>query len=282
VPWDALTLPNGRYAIEQYRISYLASGRSAFHDEQKVNRKVGPALVLANPDYDLGRPSKGHSALRMGRASPLPGTAREAQAAAPSLLKWTGQKPVVLTGREATTIAVKEVRSPQALLLCTHGFFHADQGRAPGQPAGNNTKKWENPLLRSGLLFAGCNVAQKGNDNGILTALEAVGLELRGTELVVLSACQTGLGEVRNGEGVAGLRQAFLLAGAHAVVSTLWQVDDEATALLMARFFDNLANGKDRETALREAQLRLIDERRSSASRTAHPFFWAALTLTGR
>jgi CHAT domain-containing protein len=283
VPWDALTLPDGRYAIEQYRISYLVSGRSAFHEEAKVNRQVGPALVLANPDYDLGRSRKAPSALRMGRARPLPGTAREAQAAAPSLFKWTGQKPVVLTGRQATAAAVKEVHSPRALLLCTHGFFRADQERAPGAPNGNTTKKWENPLLKSGLLFAGCNVAQqKANDNGILTALEAVGLELRGTELVVLSACQTGLGEVRNGEGVAGLRQAFLLAGARAVVSTLWQVDDEATALLMARFFDNLAKGKSRASAMRDAQLRLIHERRAGAGGTAHPFFWAALTLTGR
>jgi CHAT domain-containing protein/tetratricopeptide (TPR) repeat protein len=295
VPFEALSLPDGKYAVERHEVRYLTSGRDVLAPGD-AGVKPGAPLVLADPDFDLDpRRAKAETdrprgateheedgtrlpgGLRLGRVRRLAGTAEEAKAIAPSLKAYAGA-PQVHLGAGALEGVVKAARSPRVLVLSTHGFFLPDLevGRAKA------AQKWHDPLLRCGLLLAGCNKASKAGDgdDGVLTGLEVVGTDLRGTELVVLSACETGLGEVQAGEGVAGLRLAFQLAGARSVVSTLWQVPDRASARLMTLFFQNLTRGQGKAEALRAAKLKLIEERRDDFA-AAHPFFWAAFTLTG-
>jgi CHAT domain-containing protein/Tfp pilus assembly protein PilF len=305
LPWEALTLKDGAFAVEKHHISYLTSGRDLL-PASAAKVKVGAPLVLADPDFDLDPDrARGEAkrllgkdadeegtralpgAFRLGAVRRLRGTAAEARAITPRLKEYAGVAPRVYTGEQALEAVVKAARNPRVLVLSTHGFFLPDQEVPREEKAGAGTpkavKKWENPLLRCGLLLAGCNNAAKvrDGDDGVLTGLEVVGTDLRGTELVVLSACETGLGEVQSGEGVAGLRQAFQLAGAKAVVSTLWQVPDKQSARLMALFFQNLSKGMNKGEALRAAKVTIIAERREDHA-AAHPFFWAAFTLTGQ
>lgn len=138
----------------------------------------------------------------------------------------------------------------------------------PGNP--------ENALLRSGLALAGFNLRRNGSEDGVLTALEAAGLDLQGTQLVVLSACETGVGVVANGEGVYGLRRAFVIAGAASQLFSLWKVDDFGTKNLMVNYYDRLLAQEGRSAALRNVQLELLQ-----STQYSHPFYWAAFIPSG-
>ncbi len=158
-----------------------------------------------------------------------------------------------------------------------------DASKAGEDPAGGaaraiapTTTSNENPLLRSGLVLAGANQLRSGDEDGILTAMEASGLDLWGTKLVVLSACETGVGKVTNGEGVYGLRRSLVIAGAESLVMSLWQVDDLATKDLMAGYYSKLAAGRGRSSALRDTQLEL-----AAQGKYAHPYYWASFLAAG-
>ena len=135
----------------------------------------------------------------------------------------------------------------------------------------------ENPLLRSGLALAGANRGPSGEDDGVLTALEAAGLDLWGTRLVVLSACDTGVGDVKRGDGVYGLRRALVLAGAESQLISLWPVSDRSTRDLMVDYYQQLAQGEARGQALRRAQLRMVRD-----LGRAHPYYWASFIQSGQ
>ncbi len=309
IPWSALPLKDERYAIEEFDIRFVVSGRDLVKNAETF--KTGQPVLFADPNYDL-TPAEIQTAtqrifkdanvaatpvnatttgrFKLGVAARLPGTKTEADAVLPRLESYAGAKPLVYTDQWALERVFKAMRQPRVLVLSTHGFFQSDEPAAADAGAqtrgasATTAQALSNPLLRCGLLLAGCNqpadTSQGDAEDGILTGLEIVGANLRGTELVVLSACETGLGDVRNGEGVAGLRQSFQLAGAKAVISTLWQIPDRETARLMTDFFTELAESGAKAQSLRQAQLNLIKARRARVE-AAHPFFWAAFTLTG-
>ena len=300
VPFAALVDNQGRSLVERYQLAYVTSGRELVGADGAMPKPDSDLLLVANPSFD----QKGSAAGRQGTAlrsrefrgvfTPLPGTERESREIPPLVVAPKEQKQV-LVGERATETAVKTARSPRILHLATHGFFLPDDESAldtvkfGGVPDRGITvvprptgKRYENPLVRSGLAFAGANHATgiTDGDDGILTALEITGMDLYGTELVVLSACDTGVGEIKTGEGVFGLRRAFALAGAKNLLMSLWEVSDEVTARQMKIFYQNLQKLPLTE-ALRQAQLETIKELKAEYGGLAPPGLWAPFILQG-
>ncbi|WP_027269049.1 CHAT domain-containing tetratricopeptide repeat protein [Leptolyngbya sp. PCC 6406] len=284
---------SGTYLVEQYQISYLNTGRDLVRFGV-VPPSRNPAVLVGNPNYDTdpvqvaSSRGTGQRATVLGQLQfgPLPGTAAELVALQPLF-----PNAAFLEGDQATENALKQVQAPRILHIATHGFFLADverpnaDSRGLGLIAGGESLSpgipvnvaVENPLLRSGLALAGFNPRRSGDEDGVLTALEASQLNLFGTQLVVLSACDTGLGDVANGEGVYGLRRAFGIAGAETQLLSLWQVDDFGTQSLMARYYEKLMAGMGRSEALRAVQLEMINR----GGEYSHPYYWAAFVLAG-
>ncbi|MEZ4265291.1 MAG: CHAT domain-containing tetratricopeptide repeat protein [Myxococcota bacterium] len=282
VPFAALVDEHGHHLIDDYAISYLTSGRDLLRLSVSVDPHGGP-LIFAAPDFDGASqktqaptgektpapaplpPTRGRLSRSLGEHhwGPIPGTAQEANALAAVLTGAT-----VRMGEEATETALKSIEAPPLLHVATHGFFLAGEDGAAGGA--------DNPLLRSGLVLSGANLLESGPEDGVLTALEASGLDLWGTRLVVLSACETGVGAATSGDGVYGLRRALVVAGSESQVLSLWQVDDEATRDLMVGFYRELLLGTGRSAALRKEQLKM-----QSDPTTAHPYFWAAFIPAG-
>ena len=284
IPFEALFDENNRFFVENYRVTYLTSGRDLLRLQTARKSKAKP-LIIANPLFGEADSSRNFTGSRKAVSSnkkhrsitatrnlsdtyftPLGGTMQEARS-----IQAIFPEAEFLTGREAGETALKQITAPQILHIATHGFFLEDK-----EISENENAKVENPLLRSGLAFAGANRRKDGNDDGILTALEASGLNLWGTKLVVLSACDTGLGEVRNGEGVYGLRRAFVLAGTESLVMSLWAVSDFATRELMTDYYKNLKQGTGRGESLRLVQLEMLKRENRQ-----HPFYWASFIQSG-
>jgi CHAT domain-containing protein len=246
-----------------------------------VLKSAKPIEVAALRTTTTSRATLQRSAeLRGGSLNPLPGTQAEVEAVAGVLnqQRWNVE---VFTQQNALEESVKRVSNPRVLHVATHGFFEADPKRKQRGPG------LEDPLLRSGLYFAGADRARQGKaaaedlDDGVLTAYEATQLNLPGTELVVLSACETGLGETSAGEGVFGLRRALQLAGADAVMMSLWAVPDQETQELMTLFYQKWLAGADKHQALRESELEMR-ERVKQRYGEDRPRLWGAFVLVGR
>jgi len=314
IPFEILQDPDGKYLIEDYTFNYLAAGRDilGFGENKGGGSK---ALLMGDPDFDMALEEKDSAlaklALREPRTPQSTGTRssdmtepfkklEKAKEEMEAILNILGKdKCDMFSGKEALEEILFSSDAPRILHLATHGFFLPDIDLSPLRDKGMHRSlsfesispegfasliKFENPLLRSGIALAGANNAlisgETDKSDGIVTAEKILGLRLRGTDMVVLSACETGLGDVKNGEGVYGLRRAFTQAGAKSLVMSLWKVPDEETKELMVSFYKNIQSGMNRSQALRQAAL---DEMRIVKSRygTTHPFFWGGFVFMG-
>jgi CHAT domain-containing protein len=288
IPFEALVDQQNGYLVESFLCSYLTSGRDLLRLQVARDSKSVPTVVanptFGEPDAKIAKgpgsspilPNKNRRSVTTGSDlsevyfAPLAGTGQEAR----TIKKFFIDANIIL-GKEATETRLKQMDAPQILHIATHGFFLTDM------PGGNSTDaksnaRIENPLLRSGLAFTGANVRKQGNDDGILTALEASGLNLWGTRLVTLSACDTGVGAVKTGEGVYGLRRAFFLSGTESLVMSLWPVSDYITREMMTDYYKGLKQGLGRGEALRQVQLGMLKRKGRE-----HPFYWASFIQSG-
>lgn len=332
VPWCALPAEEpGKYLVEDFAIATVAYPHQILDWINPSTESPLQTLLAGGIDYFAKPKVQEASAFKSAPTrgahwSKLPATEREVS----TIAKFSDAEPLVLRGTDASEARLKaEMPNSRFIHLATHGFFADPQlrsatlpkqskeflltevqqsGRASHAPRIESLEAvmGRNPLALSGIVLAGASVAADTNafgapvgDDGVLTAEEVASLDLGQTDLAVLSACETGLGTVAGGEGVFGLQRAFAYAGARSTVSSLWKVDDSATATLMEEFYRNLWIEKmSKVESLRQAQLwmfreqsgatsnrargkRLVHEQPVDSEASLPPYFWASFVLSG-
>jgi len=301
---------DGKYLVERQPMHYLSSGRDLMRLKDETKSGAG-LFALGDPDYDatptarISLPKEVHmdsasppaySTTRNVRTScaelrgitltPLPGTRMEVERVAKN---WdaTTEPTIICFGSIASEEKFKrEAPGNRVIHLATHGYFLEGKCQPITAQRGFDPEGGyvgENPLLLSGLFLAGANLHGEGADDsgaedGILTAEEVTAMNLDGTDLVVLSACETSLGEVKDGEGVYGLRRAFQMAGARTVVSALWAVSDKETAEMMSQLYGS--SRRSLPEIMRDIQLEKIETLREN-KQADHPFSWGAFIALG-
>ena len=268
ISFAALMDQDGRYLIETHDLSYLTSGRDLLRMAESAEPKSS-ALIVADPEY--GQPRPGQLAFQ-----PIPKAAEEANSVQSFL---PGAQ--ILRGTEAREKRIIDMAAPEVLHLATHGqFLYADCGLED-----QDQHRCNDAMLKSSLAFAGANGGRDADGNdGLLTAYEVMGMNLFGTKLVVLSACDTGLGDanvttsagrsIGEADGLYGLRRAFVVAGAESQMVTLWKIDAYTTLDILTEYYRLLKQGMGRSEALRYIQLDMIRQGR-------HPYRWAGFILSG-
>lgn len=306
ISFSALNSGNGKLLGDNYRLRYLTNIKDYLTSEKSFETHANYFEVIfggINYDYDSGGviihkekntrgekeeeewvPPANMIVYDVPRASMkkwnfLPGTLEETE----QIKSVTGlhrKDVIVVTGSDAREEKLKyftKKNSPLVLHLATHGYFFPEPGENNLSGSSNPFRYSVNPLLRSGLLFAGANRVWLGGseiegiENGILTAYEVSNMDLGNTELVILSACETGLGDIKGGEGVFGLQRAFKIAGAKNIIMSLWKVPDKETVELMELFYEKWLGGMTKYDAFASAQ----KEMRKKYT----PYYWAAFVL---
>ena len=267
VPFSALKIENSdRYLVDKYNLRLITTGRELLTLEKQENSNNNKSIVIANPffdskgistnqNYDFKEKRSNLSQLKQWRE--LPYSEREGEVISNLI---NGE---LVVGDKASSTFLIQKESPQIIHIASHAEFLSDQ------------KDEYNPLLKGRIIFAGAN-NPNSFDDGILTALEITRLNWKETDLVVISACDSGLGEIKSGEGLYGLKRAINIAGAKSSLLSLWRVDDEATSKFMESFYIKLKEGQGKADALANTQKEFRNSKKYS-----HPNVWAAFQLSG-
>ncbi len=284
---EAIPTPDGRYVLDNSNILLVSNTKDLFINKikSKVVSEKQIALMFGNPEFykdtKPGQPlaSSGLTRSTAEVVSPLPGTKAEIEELN-DLLNRKGWETTKYTEAEASEETMKQIQSPRIFHVATHGFFKETPKASILDPEFNENAAYDNPLLKTGLLLSGAGDILNETrfnynvNNGILTAYEAMNLNLDQTDLVVLSACETGLGEVQAGEGVYGLQRAFLVAGARTIVMSLFKVSDEATQQLMVKFYRKWIETGNKRQAFVDAKKEIRNEFRD-------PIYWGPFVMIG-
>ena len=301
VSFAALPVGKKNFLVESAQhVHYVSAERdmAAYTAKQSSGKGL---LTLGGPDFESAEPAPEVSlrgtrsacgdftSIRFGK---LPASVREATEVA----ELFGEASLHLSGSEASEAAFKaQAPGRQILHLATHGFFLGDScpsalGRTRGiggltkGPSAPAPVPVESPLVLSGLALAGANrrdEAGPDEEDGILTAEEISAMDLSSVEWAVLSACDTGVGTIKAGEGIFGLRRAFQIAGASTVIMSLWAVEDRSTRSWMRALYDNrLSQGRNTAESVHQASLKMLRQRREEGAST-HPFYWAGFVAAG-
>jgi len=316
LPFDALVDDDEEYIIQTYDLKMLSSGRDLLLTNARSSTGPFMIIAGPNynskymvetetiKNIQQKRKSRGKRNLELLKGlrmasfgmrglsfSPLPGAEREGKEI-DDLCKKERSTKLYLKNQAEEELLRQMNQAPDILHIATHGFFLKSQENLTRRlvklqrsmdPLTLIPPPGDNPLLRAGLAFAGINnnaqfLGEIDTDNdGVLTAIEVLGLNLYGTRLVVLSACETGLGEIHTGEGVYGLRRAFQEAGARTVINSLWEVSDQGTQRLMTALYKNILSGMPVRKAFRKAQLGM-----KNSIMWSHPYIWSAFFMVGR
>ena len=306
VSLSALPTGESRYLLETGPVVHYLSAERDLVPAQKEESSGQGLLAMGSPAFDEHTSAAGVgsevtfrgsrsacSDFQSMRFDPLPASSKEVNRVV-ALWDQSRKTPdsILLTGAAASESAFKaDARGRRVLHAATHGFFLGGgcgsiSGRSASSPPSGvpAAVAAENPLLLSGLILAGANhrdEAGPGEDDGVLTAEEIASLDLNGVEWAVLSACDTGVGQIKAGEGVFGLQRAFQIAGVRTVIMSLWAVEDRATSDWMTGLYhQRFVKGLSTVDAVHAASLRLL-RRRRAAGLDAHPFYWAGFVAVG-
>ncbi|MCV9385477.1 CHAT domain-containing protein [Reichenbachiella ulvae] len=284
---EAIKLADGTYVLDRSNIILISNTKDLYLDQvtTQLTQQANTATMFGDPKYYVATtPGEWTGRAEMRGGNPevvgrLYGTAEEIEGLKDKL-RSDGWITEDFLQDEATEQAVKDMDNPRIFHIATHGFFQPDADLSAEDIAMNENAAAQNPLLKTGLLMAGAGdilnetTSNFNIDDGVLTAYEAMNLNLDKTDLVVLSACETGLGEIEAGEGVYGLQRAFLVAGARTIIMSLFKVSDEATQKLMNKFYEKWLETGDKRSSFILAKQEIRDEYKD-------PIFWGPFIMIG-